>query len=326
MVDLIFHIGLPKCASTTLQNEVFAKEKGYLGTRRGLELSDNYGKQFEYLSPTGPRFLGDINGALELLNGVINEFKNERRLILSSELLSNRNKLKSRPIIDFLRTIKRKSKNEVNIKVLMILRNPVTRIVSEYAQISSRNRNACQKDFENYVEKALVRRNFMEYDKWVYELQKSFGKDKVCILFVEEMNSYGFWFSLKNFCSLETLDIEEKLKLSVSLNERKQDNQTWKLSEYDARLKAHGLVSSAFALVWPIRFLPRLRSALLRNGEGLLYNYFAGIYSLTNKNTKELHVKLNTIIAMKVVSKYRTQIERLEELLDRDIKGLWFKE
>lgn len=26
--DVIFHIGFPKCASTTLQNQIFKKEKG----------------------------------------------------------------------------------------------------------------------------------------------------------------------------------------------------------------------------------------------------------------------------------------------------------
>ena len=36
MKDIIFHIGHPKCASTTLQNKVFINEPGYLGTAKTM--------------------------------------------------------------------------------------------------------------------------------------------------------------------------------------------------------------------------------------------------------------------------------------------------
>jgi hypothetical protein len=52
MKDIIFHIGFPKCASTTLQNKVFINETGYLGTAKTMpnNLAKNY-KKFLQLGP-----------------------------------------------------------------------------------------------------------------------------------------------------------------------------------------------------------------------------------------------------------------------------------
>jgi hypothetical protein len=98
-LDLILHIGFPKCASTTLQNYVFKGEDGYLGTYNGLKRSENFAKHFQFLSSVGPSLHGDFKQAKRWTKDVLNEFDtvNLNRLILSSELLVNRNKIRERP-------------------------------------------------------------------------------------------------------------------------------------------------------------------------------------------------------------------------------------
>ncbi|MDZ7755196.1 hypothetical protein [Rhodohalobacter sp.] len=55
MKQFIFHIGMHKCASTTLQNNVFRFEPGAIGTYKDLKAEENFGKQFQRLAPVGGR-------------------------------------------------------------------------------------------------------------------------------------------------------------------------------------------------------------------------------------------------------------------------------
>src|SRR6056297_3909098 len=62
-LDIVLHIGLSKCASSTLQSRVFARLPGYLGTRSDLPLARNFGKQFQHLCPVGGRTTFDLSAA-----------------------------------------------------------------------------------------------------------------------------------------------------------------------------------------------------------------------------------------------------------------------
>jgi hypothetical protein len=52
MKDIIFHIGHPKCASTTLQNKVFINEPGYLGISKMMP--NNLAKELLCIAPVAP--------------------------------------------------------------------------------------------------------------------------------------------------------------------------------------------------------------------------------------------------------------------------------
>lgn len=327
MADIIFHIGLPKCASTTLQNKVFVNEKGYLGTHKNLRLEENFGKQFEFLTPTGPRFFGDIAGTQRIVNNIRHkfnkEFEDHSPYILSSELLSNRNKLEERPVIDFLKEFQDKVWIYGKVKVLLVLRNPASRIISEYAQISNRKFNAGQQDLERYVEKLLKDNRGIKYDKWVEELHSNFGKENICVLFMEEIGTAVFWENLKLFCKLKEFDDENWLKNS-STDTRKKNDRTWKIRPYDPNNKAHGIVSSIFALIWPIRLLPEVRFAVKKLVERMLAAYFIVMLKVLKANHGNTDVKLTNELEENIKRQFKSQVERLEALLKKDIKTLGY--
>ena len=72
--DLIFHLGYPKCASTTLQDIVFPLTKGYSGSGSGKQKNDHYAKEFFALSPSGPSITSSLKQANIWAKKVI-EFK-----------------------------------------------------------------------------------------------------------------------------------------------------------------------------------------------------------------------------------------------------------
>src|SRR5690554_2393949 len=107
MPDLIFHIGLSKCASTTLQRKVLRTVPGYLGTGVDLDAPENFAKRFQALAPVGVRLRGNLSAARAWADRVL-EYGHSRlpgvgRYIASSEGLCGRNRFQARPIIPFLR-------------------------------------------------------------------------------------------------------------------------------------------------------------------------------------------------------------------------------
>ena len=105
MRDIIFHIGHPKCASTTLQNKVFKSEPGYLGTAKTMP--NNLAKELQRIAPVAPSISWRKSEARRWGKKVSDVAKQNwpetERLIVSSEMNSNNNKLKNRPVIPFLK-------------------------------------------------------------------------------------------------------------------------------------------------------------------------------------------------------------------------------
>jgi hypothetical protein len=105
MKDIIFHIGHPKCASTTLQNKIFKNELGYLGTAKTMP--NNLAKELQRLAPVAPSISWRKSEARRWGKKVSDVAKQNwpetERLIVSSEMNSNNNKLKNRPVIPFLK-------------------------------------------------------------------------------------------------------------------------------------------------------------------------------------------------------------------------------
>ena len=153
MKDIIFHIGHPKCASTTLQNKVFINEPGYLGTAKTMP--NNFAKKLQDISPVGPSITWSKTKtkqwAEEIRNYVNQNFPKAKNLIASSEMYANRNIFQERPIIPFLKYFSSNIWTEGEVKIVIIIRNQFNKIASEYAQVSNTNINASQSNFETYI-------------------------------------------------------------------------------------------------------------------------------------------------------------------------------
>lgn len=327
MPDIIFHIGLPKCASTTLQNQVFLKEDNYLGTHKALPLEVNYGKQFEFLTPTGPRFKGSISGVQKIFENLKNEYGNSffevDRFILSSELLSNRNKIKERPIISFLQKFQKSYWTYGKVKVLMVLRNPSERLASSYAQESYMNAQASQFDFKNQTLKQLKSRNLLRYDKWVIELYKAFGSENVKILFMEDIKDQRFWEDLKGFCNLKKIEIKEFLKESDRGNSHRSDAKTWVLRDFQSQVKAKVLADNTFAVFWPTFLASKLRKRAYNIAYSKLELIYAQRYGKF-ENQERGTIELTPEIINNIQIAYANQTAALSKLLNRNLKEIGY--
>ena len=323
MPNIIFHIGFPKCASTTLQRMVFKNEHGYLGTHQNLVYEDNYGLQFEQLTPAGPRIFGDLKGVSSLIdkikNNPSNDFNNQERFILSSELLSNRNMLVNRPIIKFLKKINDKLWTYGDVKVVLVVRNPAQRMVSEYVQSSIYISHASQNDLRDYIEKRLNDSRSSKYDKWVGELQKALGKKNVCVLLMEEIDSAIFWDQLKSFCGLKNFNTKEWLFSNQRANSHSKAHNVWNLRSFSPQKKAYKIIRNCFGLFWPIRLLKSLRSILMSISETLLRNYFIKKHKKIGTIKRDV-VRLTPQLEKRINAYYKPQFKRLEKLIDKDLK------
>jgi hypothetical protein len=110
------------------------------------------------------------------------------------------NIFKIRPIIPFLKQFDETIWNHGEIKILIIIRNQADRLASAYARKSIANSNASQVDFERSYKSNL--KNYFEnmnYSKCIEELHENFGKEKICVLLMEDISKIEFW-QKKRFC------------------------------------------------------------------------------------------------------------------------------
>ena len=326
-VDLIIHIGFPKCASTTLQNYIFRNESGYLGTHKGLSKREDYAKKFKGFTPAGPRLRGNLDQAnhwkQEVLQVTAEKWPDSKRLILSNEPLVNRNKLQDRPIIGFLKEFSEQIWQEGAVKVILILRNPAERMASAYAQVSGGNPHASQKDFEKHVNRQLRKNNKTQYDKWVEELHSALGRENVCVLLMEEIKEVSFWRRLNDFCQLEQFDPEEWVGQSRATNTRKIDEQSWTLRPFDPASKANTSGNNLFNLLWPPYLLSQVRNSCLESYKFLLSQYYKARYG-KGGTERPNQITLVPSLKEKIQRAYTPQTQGLSALLGKDLKDLGY--
>ena len=326
-MDLVLHIGFPKCASTTLQDRIFRNEAGYLGTHKCLEKHENYAKQFQSFTSAGPRLRGNFSQAEQWKKKVLqvsaSNWPDSKRLILSSEPLVNRNKLQDRPIIGFLRKFSAQVWRDGAVKVILVLRNPAERLASEYAQVSVSNPHASQEDFEKHVERQLRTSNRTEYDKWVEELHSALGRENVCVLLMEEIKELAFWRQLKDFCPLERFDAEEWVEHTDHISARKKDESTWKLRPFDPDFKAKVFSNNLFNMLWPSHLLQTARTSSLESSKTLLSSYFRARYG---NGTGEAASQITLVPSLKekIRRAYATQTRSLSTLLEKNLQDLGY--
>lgn len=325
--DLIFHLGYPKCASTTLQDVVFPLTKGYSGSGNGKQKNDHYAKEFFALSPSGPSITSSLKEAENWADKVLefrqNEFPNVDRLILSSEYYIIHNILKPRPIIPFLRKFKEKIWTYGDIKIILVIRNQADRIASLYAEDSSANPKASQKGFEKYCRRMTNSRKTknMDYSKCVEELYEAFGKDKVCIMLMEDISKIEFWEKLKKFADLPEFNPKDMLR-GPKANKKKLGRSTWKIQDYDFEKRARTTVNTYFSLLWPAFIAPKIRIKAKKISWYTLKIFYTKKRKEEVKNENSIYLSKDVKDSIK--SCFKESNQKLSKLLNRDLEPLGY--
>lgn len=280
-VDLIIHIGYPKCASTFLQNKVFETQAGFIGKSRIKKGSDNFAQRLRSIAPVLPNVF--FNRSL-LEKWVIDlktspEAEINNRLILSNESFVNRGLFNPYRIVSFL--------EELNaywdigdVKIILITRDPLTRIASSYAQSSSAKFRASQRDFDVFIQKEMKKNNLEAEKKMLLMLKKVLGSDKVIALKLEKMHTQNFWLRLKEFAYLD-LTIND-VYYEKSDNKLSIDDGTWMLKDFNPRDKARNVLNRSFGLLWPQFLFKTFRVRSYNLLFAVLVQLYSRIYKWSN--------------------------------------------
>lgn len=235
--DLILHIGLAKCGSTTLQRDVFRHEAGYVGTAPDLSPERNFAKRLQTCTPFRGRQTLDRRG-LQRWSQDLQEFQSEQwpgidRLILSNEVLSSANRLSDRPILGVLTALKAGGWPG-RLRIVLVLRSQARLIASSYAQHSSSNPLAGQSDFEQHVARIVNsrrHRRFLDYPAYIDSLTRVVGSKNLCVMLIEETNLLSFWEQLSDFCRLDRFDPSSMVNAhDHGKNKRGLSSQRWEIS------------------------------------------------------------------------------------------------
>jgi hypothetical protein len=329
MTNLIFHIGLGKCASSTIQNQVLRSIPGYLGTASSLE-NENFAQDFKKFIPIDFRLKGNFNLAKTWANKIqrFQESKNPglNRYILSSEYLTQPNKIHNRPIIPFLKQFSEEIWTNGKVKILLILRNQPEKLASAYAQRSNKIFGASQAHFEKYVNRIISKKTEkINWALWVEEIYQAFGSENVCVLLMEDIQSFYFWQKLKEFLELEVFDPNQMIQQdSTRANVRRTKGNVWKLRPYDFQNKSKVIADKVIGIGWPPSFLPKTREKA-RKGVQTLTNSFnqANPARLKDRKREEI-IELTPELRQKILEYCRPFNERLSELLQRDLRELGY--
>lgn len=322
MKDIIFHIGHSKCASTTLQDKIFINELGYLGTSK--KMPNNLAKELQRIAPVGPSISWRKSEARrwgKKVNDIAKKnWPETDRIIVSSEMYFANNKLKSRPIIPFLKYFSRHIWNEGEVKIIMIIRNQSDKIVSGYAQVSDTNIKASQNDFEKYLHKYIKKNDKqMDYALWAKDLYHSFGKKNVCILLMEDIKTEKFWENLKSFCDLKNLNTQTMLSKEANSNSKKLSKNSWKLLEYNPSEKARIKVNNYLNFLWPHSIANGLRVIVSLRIRNLLYKFYTNKSMNLNRGNE---IILKDTLKLEIRNHYKKSNIELEKLLDRDLSKM----
>lgn len=223
MKKIIIHIGLPKTATTTIQENIFYKahKKGlihYLGRAHAEE--HYYPIEHEIINPilffSDPKFEANKYQIKTKLESIIHSINHET-IIISDEFLSSTdmrlhgyNTLRTAQRLQFLFS-------KFNTEVVIVLRNQYDMIHSAYVQSYYLQEQFSQTDtFDKFLDFNLNRfpkSDFMILDYYtiISTYRKIFAPDKIHVLLFEDFkrNKRVFYSKLAEVFNLELGFIEE---------------------------------------------------------------------------------------------------------------------
>ncbi|MBV1899520.1 MAG: sulfotransferase domain-containing protein [Cycloclasticus sp.] len=266
MKELLFHIGYPKTATSTLQNHLFTtldekKQINYLGrSNRGLSKFKAGEAMINEL------VFGLSNSKIDqctLSDDVLNVISNEDVVLSFKNIIGNDVLSESDPteVAEKLGGVL--SHHDCNVKVLVTLRAQADLVHSFYVEgYKWHFRHVKSLDtFEKYIAQGLESKSngvFLMF--YYYEVIKSyvnvFGKDNVEILFYEDIRLEVDTYSKK---LAELLSVEAGLVKNVLLN--KNDNVKSKVDKgsYTNALSLDQILVDVFRIILPKKFFIGLK-------------------------------------------------------------------
>ena len=332
LTNLIFHIGLAKCASSTLQRSVFRYEDGYLGTEPDIAPELNMAKQLQQCGPFAGRQTISKKGLREWAERV-RRIKQERwpdtdRVIMSNEMLSGANRLSDRPMLKVLLLLRQHFWQEGEIKVVLVLRNQAARLASSYAQGAGCHFTPGQTDFERTVERRLKSRRqlrLFDYSRWVEGLESVVEPENLCVLLLEESPTVEFWQQLADFCRLKRFEPETMISPDTSKkNVRSRSETDWSISEFDPAARAKVVVDKWLNAFWPNNLQPERRNRLRLAAIEQLEARYRWKYEKVSGGERETEFHLSPRIMETMRARCGQFNAKLAQQLGRDLKPLGY--
>jgi hypothetical protein len=312
-VNIIFHIGLPKTASTYIQKEVWPslRKTVYLG-KKFSDGQVHHGKTVEWckrmrriITNAPPTVWMGREGKWlsSQIRSIYENKKNVKNIILSHEELFGRathgifvkgvDALDVEKMVSHIRYIKNVIPGNCKLKVVMVIRRQDRWLASAYSQCSTNITRAGQKNFVKKTEKLLEddlyeKGAFLNYDFMLKRLKEPVGDNNLCVTLFEK---------LKQNKSEFIKDILDKIDgtLSDNLNYEKKNNSKIKNNKWSIR--PNSLLKTIYRNLIPKN--TRSKVSNIRSKNNIL---------LSNKS-----ISLSNRMSKKILSKFRDSNNKLED-------------
>ncbi len=280
MVDIIFHIGLPKTATTTLQEQVFPLHNGFVGvSKRGECLSENGKRGMAYELLTRAVFQG-AKGQRDRVKELVTELESLHKrikgdssapLLFSVEGVSRnwaglsgypvgeglrradeKTPRGLPPVIDFLKDFD-KVWGSGRVRVLFTIRSQPLWLASLYSQLSGRIYGASQRNFEEQMLSAAAEGNsYLHWSSWVDEIKQVVGSDHLCVLPIEEIGTLEYWKRLSEFVEFQGKSAEELMACSGNIqNKRNKGSAAWEIRPWKPRYLSYRVKTTTSLSTFP---------------------------------------------------------------------------
>lgn len=236
---LIIHIGLPKTATTTLQEHLFPTYKGFLGrshsgqnARRYLELagihekfSCGYSWQRELARWAGEPPVDGMPVQI-ISDEIFSQWTSPRHPFSSSWPIEHRPgdrpRLGSHPITEFLQCLKDSLHPSVDLHTVVTLRNQVDFLASLSAQRGVG-------DVRQILRAAREADGFLNFHDLVSALRAIAGPEKHLTLFFED-GLESNWTRFQRFVGQGPEQNSEETGSLPSANQRRHSDDTWRVA------------------------------------------------------------------------------------------------